>query len=201
VIENQNEPISGIRAGFAICGVGKIETTEPQNIRRMIMSAWLKAGLIGGAILFILDIIGQIPIICCCTPLLMLAAYIIVGVLAASYMPVPRDSGKAAGQGALAAVVASFIGGLINLIIGLIRTVFWSTTQVGQIWTDLPHDVRYMLRDMGIEPEFINEVSNFGGSLVGTTICGSVCCLGGILIAAILGAIGAAIYASMKSDS
>jgi amino acid transporter len=168
----------------------------------MIMSAWLKAGLIGGAILFILDVIGQIPVICCCMPLLMLAAYIIVGVLAASYMPVPRDSGKAAGQGALAAVVASFIGGLINLIISMVRTVVWSsTTQVGQVWTSLPPDVQYMLRDMGIEPEFFNQVNDFGSSLVGSTICGSVCCLGGILVAAALGAIGAAIYASMKSDS
>ena len=165
------------------------------------MSAWLKAGLIGGAILFILDIIGQIPIICCCTPLLMLLVYIAVGMMTAAYLPPPRDTGKAAGQGALAAVVASFIGGLINLIISLIRTAFWSTTQVGQIWTDLPQDVRYMLHDIGIEPEFFNQVSSFGSSLGGATVCGSICCLGGILVAAALGAIGAAIYASMKSDS
>ena len=85
------------------------------------MSAWLKAGLIGGAILFFVDIISQIPFLCCCTPLLMLAIYIGVGVLAASYIPAPRDTGKAAVQGALAAVIASFIGGLINLIISVIR--------------------------------------------------------------------------------
>jgi hypothetical protein len=167
----------------------------------MIMSAWLKAGLIGGAILFFLDIIGQIPIICCCTPLLMLLVYIAVGVMAASYMPPPRDTGSAAGQGALAAVVASVIGGVFNLIFSLIRTVVWSsTTQVGQIWTDLPPEVRYLLRDMGIEPEFYNQINNFSGSLAGTTICGSICCLGGVIIAAILGAIGAAIYAASKSD-
>jgi hypothetical protein len=115
-------------------------------------------------------------------------------------MPLPLDTGKAAGQGALAAVVASFIGGVINLIISLIRTAFWSTPQVGQIWTDLPPDVRYMLRDIGIEPEFFNQVSNFGSSLGGTAVCGSICCLGGVIIAAILGAIGAAIYASTKSE-
>ena len=164
------------------------------------MSAWLKAGLIGGAILFFLDIIGQIPIICCCTPLLMLLVYIAVGVMAASYMPPPRDTGSAAGQGALAAVVASFIGGIINLVISLIRAVIWPTTQMGQIWTDLPPDVQFMLRDMGLEPEFFNEFSSFGASLGGTTICGSICCLGGVIIAAILGAIGAAIYAASKSD-
>ena len=164
------------------------------------MSAWLKAGLIGGAILFVVNIIGQIPFLCCCTPLLMLVVYIVVGVMAASYMPPPRDSGKAAGQGALAAVVASFIGGLINLIISVIRVAFWSTSQVGQIWTDLPPDVRYMLRDMGLEPEIVSGFSNFMAGIGGTTVCGSICCLGGIFIAAILGAIGAAIYAASKSD-
>lgn len=164
------------------------------------MSAWLKAGLIGGAILFVLDIIGQIPIICCCIPLLMLIVYIAVGVMAASYMPPPRDSGKAAGQGALAAVVASVIGGAINLIISVVRVAFWSTTQMGQAWTDIPPEVRYLLRDMGIEPEIITEVGNFAAGIGGTTICGSICCLGGVIIAAILGAIGAAIYASTKSD-
>jgi len=164
------------------------------------MSAWLKAGLIGGAILFFVDIIGQIPFICCCTPLLILAVYIGVGVMTASYMPLPRETGKAAGQGALAAVVASFIGGVINLIIMVIRSIFWSTSQVGQIWTDLPPDMRYMLRDMGIEPEFINELSSFAGGIGGTTVCGSICCLGGILIAAMLGALGGMVYAAMKSD-
>jgi hypothetical protein len=165
------------------------------------MSAWLKAGLIGGAILFFVDIISQIPIICCCMPLVMLAVYIGVGVLAASYMPPPRDSGKAAGQGALAAVVASFIGGMINLIIMVIRSIFWSTTtQIGQVWTDLPPDIRYLLREYGIEPEFIHEISNYASGIGGTALCGSVCCLGGILIAAILGAIGGMIYAAMKSD-
>ena len=164
------------------------------------MSTWLKAGLIGGAILFVIDIIAQIPLICCCAPLLMFAAYIGVGVLAASYMPLPRDTGKAAGQGALAAVVASFIGGLINLVISVIRAAFWSTSQVGQVWTDIPPEVRYMLRDMGIEPEVFAELSNFTGGIGGTTVCGSICCLGGILIAATLGAIGAAVYAASKSE-
>ena len=164
------------------------------------MSAWLKAGLIGGVILFFLDIIGQIPIICCCTPLLMLIVYVVVGVMAASYMFPPRDTGKAAGQGALAAVVAAVIGGIINLIISLIRVAFWSTTQMGQVWTDIPPEVRYMLRDMGLEPEMINEFGNFAAGFGGTTVCGSICCLGGVIIAAILGAIGAAIYAASKSD-
>lgn len=164
------------------------------------MSAWLKAGLIGGAILFVVDIINQIPFLCCCGPILMIIVYVIVGVMAASYMPPPRDTGQAAGQGALAAVIAAFIGGVINLIFSVIRTALWSTSQVGQVWTDLPIELRFFLQDMGVEPEFVTEMSNSMAGIGGTTICGSICCLGGVLIAAVLGAIGAAIYSSMKSD-
>jgi len=164
------------------------------------MSAWLKAGLIGGAILFVLDLLGQIRIVGCCTWVLMLIVYVVVGVMAASYMNPPRDTGKAAGQGALAAVMASFIGGLINLIISLIRVAFWTTSQVGQIWTDLPPDVRYMLRDMGLEPEMVTKFNSFMAGIGGTTICGSICCVTSVIVAAILGAIGASIYAALKSD-
>jgi hypothetical protein len=57
-----------------------------------------------------------------------------------------------------------------------------------------------MLREMGLEPEFVTEFANSWGSIGSAVICGSVCCLGGVMIAAIFGAIGAAIYAAMKSD-
>lgn len=70
------------------------------------MSAWLKAGLVGIAILIVLNLIGLIPFLGCITAPLSLTAYIVVGVLAASYMPPKRETGTAAGQGALAAVVA-----------------------------------------------------------------------------------------------
>lgn len=123
----------------------------------------------------------------------MLIVYVVVGVMAASYMTPPRDTGKAAGQGALAAVMASFIGGLINLIIGIVRTAIWSTSQVGQVWTQLPPDIRYQFRELGIGPDFLVGIG-------GASICGSICCFTGIIVAAILGAIGAAIYAASKSD-
>jgi len=156
------------------------------------MSAWLKAGLIGGAILLVLDLIGQIPVLACCALPLMLAVYVATGVLAASYMPPPRDAGKSAGQGALAAVLAAFIGGLLNLVISLIRTAVGGAAQIGQIWTQLPPEVRYQFRELGVGPDFL---VGFGG----VSVCGSICCLGGIIVAAALGALGAAIYASAKS--
>ena len=55
------------------------------------MSAWLKAGLIGGAILFLVDIIGQIPLICCCAPLLIFVVYIAVGVMDPVQAPQHRE--------------------------------------------------------------------------------------------------------------
>jgi hypothetical protein len=159
----------------------------------MTMSAWLKAGLIGGGILFLLDLIGQIPLVGCCTWILALVVYVVVGVMAASYMLPPRDTGKAAGQGALAAVIAAFIGGLFNLIFSVGRTLIWSSaTQMGQVWSQLPPEVRYQFRELGISPDFFVGVG-------GASICGSICCITGLIVAAILGAIGAAIYAASKS--
>ena len=158
------------------------------------MSAWLKAGLIGGGILFVLDLIGQIPLVGCCTWILMLIVYVVVGVMAASYMLPPRDTGKAAGQGALAAVMAAFIGGLFNLIFSVVRALIWSqTTQMGQVWAQLPPEIRYQFRELGISPDFL-------GGIGGVSICGSICCVTGLIVAAILGAVGAAIYAASKSE-
>ena len=53
--------------------------------------------------------------------------------------------------------------------------------------------------DMGLEPEMIRGVTAFFASLGGTAVCGSICCLTGIVVAAVLGAIGAASFAATKS--
>ena len=75
------------------------------------MPTWLKSGLIGGAILFVLDVVIQIPVLGCCGWFLTVFAYLGIGALAAYFAERPRDTGKAAGQGAIAAVLAAFIGG------------------------------------------------------------------------------------------
>jgi len=66
------------------------------------MAAWLKGGLVGIVILIVLNLVGLIPFLGCITAPLSLAAYVVVGLLAASYMPPKRETGTAAGQGALA---------------------------------------------------------------------------------------------------
>jgi hypothetical protein len=156
------------------------------------MPSWLKAGLIGGAILFVLDVVIQIPILGCCGWFLILFAYIGIGALAAHYTARPRNTGKATGQGAIAAVVASFIGGVFNFIFTLVRAAILSANgQFSDVLSQMPPELRYQLRDIGIPPELF-----FG--IGGTTVCSSICCLTGVFIAAVLGAIGGAMYAAMK---
>ena len=168
------------------------------------MSVWLKAGLIGLGILVILSLLGLIPIVGLCVLPLRWIAYIVIGVLAASYMLPPRETGEAAKQGALAAVVASAGGGLVNLVITLIRAATGGAVQFSQILQQMPPDLMRQLRDAGIPPEMLfgspGAAAGGAAAIGGAAICGSVCCAGGIIFAAALGAIGAAIYASTKSN-
>jgi len=157
------------------------------------MSGWLKAGLIGVAILVVLNLIGLIPVLACITTPLSLIAYIVVGVLAASYMQPRRETGKAAGQGALAALLAGFGGGIVGFIITLIKGAIGGAAQLPEIMQQIPPEFRGQVRDLGIPVEFL---AGAGGAAV----CGSMCCLVGVFVAAALGAIGGAIYAAVKPD-
>ena len=160
------------------------------------MTTWLKAGLIGVGILVVLNLIGLVPVLVCITAPLTFVAYIAVGVLAAYFMPSGREVGTAAGQGALAAVVAGFGGGVVGLVIGMIRAGTGGLIQGAEILSSLPPEVQHQFRDLGVGPDVLAGAGGVGLSAV----CGSVCCIGGIIFAAILGAIGAAIYAAVKPD-
>lgn len=156
------------------------------------MPAWLKAGLIGAAILVVLNLISIIPIpfLGCCTLLLSLATYVGAGVLASSYMPPPRQAGSAAGQGALAALVASAIGGIVGLIVSAIQQSSYSPQYIMQ---QLPPEALQALRDSGISPEMFFAPAAMLG-------IAAVCCAVGVVIAAAFGAIGAAVYASSRPN-
>jgi hypothetical protein len=164
------------------------------------MSGWLKAGLIGLGVLVVLNLIGLIPVVSICVVPLRWITYIVVGVLAASYMVPPRVAGQAAGQGALAAVVASAGGGLVNLVIGLIRAATGSPAQYADLMRQIPPEVIMQLREIGLTPEMIAGAGGGAAAMGSVALCGSVCCLGGIAFAAALAAIGAAVYASVKQD-
>jgi len=154
------------------------------------MSPWIKAGLIGGAVIVVLDLMGLIPcvglIACGLTPVV----YAGVGALAAFWMPPLRSAGTAAGQGALAAVVASLMGGIVNTILMAVQV---AVTDSSTVLSQLPPEMLEQLGQAGINPaSLMTPVTGLAS--------GSVCCLGGLILAAILGAIGAAILAAVKPN-
>ena len=153
------------------------------------MSGWLKAGLIGAAILVVVNLVGIIPLLGCITFPLTLVVYVVIGVLAASYLPPMRTAGKGAGEGALAALIASIIGGITGMVIGIVQASIGGAQALAQI----PPEAMDALSDIGMPPGFL-----FGP--VGATVFGSCCCTLGVLIAVGLAAIGGAIYASVKPE-
>ncbi|MBN1146130.1 MAG: hypothetical protein JXA78_02660 [Anaerolineales bacterium] len=154
------------------------------------MPGWLKAGLIGAAVLVLLNLIGLIPLLGCIVLPLQLLAYAAIGALAASYIPPLRAAGQGASQGALAALVAGLASGVVGLIISIARAAL---VDPAAALSQVPPEALRALQDAGISPELLAGVG-------GASLCGSVCCLGGMLLAAGLGAIGGAIYASAKSS-
>lgn len=154
------------------------------------MPGWLKAGLIGAAVMFVLQLISLIPLAGCVTMPLGLVTYAVVGGLAASYLPPTRNAGQGAGQGALAGLVAALVGGVIGIIIGVIQAALGD---VPAALSQMPSEALDALRDAGLPPGFFLGIG-------GATICGSVCCGIGMLIAAGLGAVGGGIYAAAKPD-
>lgn len=157
------------------------------------MSPWLKAGLIGAGVLVLINLLGLIPYLGCLALPLTLIAYLGVGVLAASYQPAPRQAGPAAGQGALAALVAGIIGGLVSWALTLIQAALGGTAQAfSQLPPELMRQMQQLQADTGMSPEMLAGA----GALVG----GGLCCSVGVLIAVALGAIGGAVYAALKPE-
>jgi hypothetical protein len=151
------------------------------------MSNWLKAGLIGAAVVVALQFVGIIPCVGCITWILGYVAYGCIGALAAYWMSQPRQPGIAARDGALAGAVAGAIGGAVGLIIllGLI-TIF---VPLG-ILSDA-------LEGTGMDPAALWETF---ASLVGSLTCFTGCYALGVGIAAGLGALGGVIFAAIQPD-
>ncbi|MEJ2207784.1 MAG: hypothetical protein P8129_01950 [Anaerolineae bacterium] len=154
------------------------------------MSTWVKAGLVGGVVVAILNVLGIIPCAGVFFCGLGLVAYAGVGALAAYWMPPIREAGQAAGQGALAAGLAAVIGGIVNWIV---VTIQFAATDTATVLQSLPSESLQQLRDAGIDP------ATLAGTGAGAAF-GGICCGAGLLIAIVLGAIGGAILAAVKSD-
>jgi hypothetical protein len=154
------------------------------------MSSWLKAGLIGAAVLVVLNLLGLIPCVGFITCILGLLAYIGIGVLAAYWIPPIREAGAAAGQGAMAATLAALIGGVVNAIVSTIQL---AVTDTADILAMLPAESLQQMQEAGVDPGL------FTGPGFGAAV-GSACCIVGLILAAILGAVGGAVYAGIKPD-
>ncbi len=154
------------------------------------MSPWLKAGLIGGLILVGLNLLGLIPCVGALTCGLGILAYAGIGALAAYWLPPVREAGQGAGQGALAAMLAAVIGGIVNTIVA---TIQMALTDTAAVLSQIPPDVLRQLQEAGVDP------SMFVGPTAGVMF-GSMCCVGGLVIAAILGAIGGAVLAAIRPE-
>ncbi|MBI1880185.1 MAG: hypothetical protein HYR94_18520 [Chloroflexi bacterium] len=148
----------------------------------MNTQAILKAGGIGAGVLIVLNILGLIPCVGCITLILSLAAYVGVGVLAARWLPPPRDGASGAKNGAAAALVAGIVSGLVNMVIAGIQFAISGTSQLTEAINNLPPEQAQALADAGISPAALGI-----GAVLGI---GFGCCLLGMLIAAGLGAAG-----------
>jgi hypothetical protein len=162
----------------------------------MTGKAGLKAGLIGGGVLFVLTLLNliRIPFLGCICCGLNILVYLGAGALAANFLAPPRTAGTSAGAGAVAGLVSGAIGGLVSLIIGAIQFAVGGGAAGAMSYLD-PEVIR-MLIDAGVDPQMFATLSGIGGVLLG----GGGCCLLGIGIGAGLGAIGGMIFSAIKSD-
>jgi hypothetical protein len=163
----------------------------------MSMQAGLKAGGIGAAVMIVLALLGMIPIpflgcLCC---LVVFAAWIGAGVLAANFSPAPRTAGGAASTGALAGVVSGLGYGLVTTIAAIVRAAMG--TGAAAVSSMLTPDMLQQLQQAGVDPQTFSQITSFMASTGGAAIVGSLCCLGALVLGAVLGALGGAIGAAM----
>lgn len=151
----------------------------------------IKAGLIGGVAAVVVSLIGLIPICNCLSFPAQLLIYLVVGGLAAFWMTPRREPGNAAGQGAIAGVITGVIAGLVGMILAPVSLAI--SGGADQILSQLPPEALQALRDSGVDPSVF---LGTGGALG----IGALCCVGSIIIAALLGALGGLIYAAIKPE-
>ncbi|NLE43766.1 MAG: hypothetical protein GX620_03495 [Chloroflexi bacterium] len=157
----------------------------------MAGKAGLKAGLIGGAVVLVLTLLGMIQVLSCFCCGLNWLVYLGIGVLAGSFLDVPRTAGSGASAGALAGAISGAVGGIASAIISVVRMFIAGP---GQMVSAIPPQQLQQLRDLGIDRDMLDIFMGTGGVAIGS----GVCCLGSLFVGAVLGAIGGAIYASMK---
>ena len=156
------------------------------------MKPGVKAGLVGGAILVALGLLGLVPVISCLSMPLQLLGYIGIGMLAGFWMAPRREGGRAAGQGAIAGLMAAAIGGLVSIVLAPVGLAISGGPQA--ILRQFPAESLQALESAGVDP---NAIFN-PGTMAGLT---AICCVPvGLLVGAGLGALGGLILAGIKPE-
>jgi hypothetical protein len=151
----------------------------------------VKAGLVGAAVAVLLSLMRLVPCIGCIASILGLALYVGAGVLAAYWLTPPRTTGDGAGAGAVAGVITALAGGVVSLIVGVIQFTLMGGPEA--VMHEIPAESLRQLERAGIDPRLFVSL----GGVIGIE---ATCCLAGLVIAAVLGAIGGMIMASAKSN-
>jgi hypothetical protein len=156
------------------------------------MKPGVKAGLIGGAVLIGLNLFGLVPVIGCLSTPLQLLGYVAIGMLAGYWLAPRREGGRAAGQGAIAGLIAAAISGIVSIALAPVSLAVAGGPQA--ILSQFPPEALEGLRSAGVDPNVLFS----GGTMAGIT---AFCCVPvGLLLGAGLGALGGLILAGVKPE-
>ena len=166
-----------------------------------MLGAGLKAGIVMGIVIAVVDVLRNIvglssnPILAmlaCLFSLLILVLWFIAGVLAPRFGPAELTTGSAVAGGALAGAVAQAIGGIVDVV---------STTilqALGLLAVQVPPDLMRQLGQAGASPEEVRSIVAAMQTLSGP-IGSCICCVGiATAIAAGVGAIGGIVGKATK---
>lgn len=152
----------------------------------------LKAGLIGAGALLLINVIGLVPVLGCLSLPLELIAYVAIGALAVSWLPPRRETGRSAGQGALAGLIASAASGLLHVVLTPLSLSLSGGSDA--IISQLPAEALDLFQQAGVDPSTIFS----GGAMA---VLSLVCCFPLVLlVGAALGALGGLIFAAAKPE-
>ena len=159
------------------------------------MRSWLKAGLIGGALLALFTALSwaslflpPVPqsVLSCCACVVFLILYPAVGVLAGTWLTPPRTAGAGAKEGALAGLVAGILDSVATLVVAGIALLLGASE-------------KYLAQ---IPPEFMPLIEDSGAmvllspvGLLAVTVCSVPIFL---MLAVGCAALGGLVYASIS---
>jgi len=153
--------------------------------------AGLKAGVVGGLVAAGLALLSLVPCLGCVALVADFVLYVLAGGLAGYWLVHPRTVGAGAGAGAIAGAVTALMGGVMDTIVTVLFFVLRGSPQA--FLRALPPQTLRQLQELGIDPR----IALSPAAMLGAN---SFCCLLGIVLAAVLGALGGAVVAALQSE-